>query len=323
MDGKKTLLYSSTRPLQPKLNRIRGFLALPGELRNHIYQYYFETPLRCELVAEGCQLGAIRERLSKLNQTVKLSLGQTQYHVYKYMPKSDTESMKTLRVSRRLGNCNAVQALRTDWTTSFSALTLASKQVHVETQIFLYNRIQFVFDAPKRISQLLAIVGAPQLELIARLEIHYTTYGSPKHACDVIWQDKHRASWRRAFKAVSQHLKGLHTLKIFVNMNEGHVHCNLKEGWVRPLMQLRHLTIQQKSTLSVVDVDLLTTQCLQRWSDPSLAQASRHLHQLFAHAISLAILGATEEEALKDFNHAWNVTYHQWQYHLRLARTGW
>jgi hypothetical protein len=54
-----------------------------------------------------------------------------------------------------------------------------------------------------------------------------------------------------------------------------------------------------------------------------LAKASDDLHSLFARAISLALLGASEEEAMHDFTFAWMGKYAHWQHHLGYASTGW
>jgi hypothetical protein len=54
-----------------------------------------------------------------------------------------------------------------------------------------------------------------------------------------------------------------------------------------------------------------------------LARASIDLHRLFGEAISRAILGSTEEEAMVGFKEAWEGKYHMWKHHLRFAKTGW
>ena len=54
-----------------------------------------------------------------------------------------------------------------------------------------------------------------------------------------------------------------------------------------------------------------------------LADACTNSHVLFGQAISSAILGATEDEAMADFATAWNITYRPWQFHLQFASTGW
>lgn len=69
-----------------------------------------------------------------------------------------------------------------------------------------------------------------------------------------------------------------------------------------------------------------------RWSkDPlevflnnqRLARASTELHVLYGQAVSLAIKGAREEEAMAAFNAAWEGKYKHWKHHLQFAPTGW
>jgi hypothetical protein len=58
-------------------------------------------------------------------------------------------------------------------------------------------------------------------------------------------------------------------------------------------------------------------------NNPGLVRASTELHRLYGQAVSLAIRGAKEEEAMAGFNAAWEGEYAVWRHHLQFARTGW
>ncbi len=47
------------------------------------------------------------------------------------------------------------------------------------------------------------------------------------------------------------------------------------------------------------------------------------LHRLFGEAISLAILGASEEDAMAGFKEAWDGRHKEWQHHLNYSDTDW
>lgn len=144
-------------------------------------------------------------------------------------------------------------------------------------------------------------------------------------------------------KAASKQLVSLQELQVWVQLHDGAPKFNLREKWIQPLLQFRRLTISRQSqrndhnetaeaslgpvTLRTVEIHIRTR--LSR--DPvamflnnhKLAQASTELHVLYGHAVSLAIKGAKEEEAMAAFNAAWEGKHKRWNHHLQFARTGW
>jgi hypothetical protein len=201
--GKSICLYSRTMPSNsaaPK--RPRGFLALSGELRNHIYQYHFGVIFRCELVAQNHRLHAP----TKVN-TVKLWAGSfhptTNPLRYTTQTKGKASAPVVLRISRHLGEYNAVEALKTNWPTSQSALPLTCRQVYSETLVLLYNATVFVCAAPSRLTNFLSTA---RLAFVTKFELHYKTYGDPRSNRDCVWQDKHNEAWVRACTAASKKL---------------------------------------------------------------------------------------------------------------------
>ncbi|KAF1830026.1 hypothetical protein BDW02DRAFT_559923 [Decorospora gaudefroyi] len=318
--------------------RIRGFLSLPGEIRNQIYGYYFEVERHCEFAAKGCQFKPRKQR------TVKLWSGLVPPGscVSPRDTEADAEAPTLIRFSRPLGKYNVVQGLQTNWLGSLCALSLVCKQVYHETTAFLYTRTVFIFAAPKRMTNFFSNMSAIKLESITKLQLHYDTYGHPQRTSDLIWQNKHGESWHRACKAASKKLIGLQELEIWVQVHDSAPTFTLRESWVAPLLQFRRLTRSNESgvdggdpfqrtgrqpILQVVKVHIRT-----RWSKSplaafrnvrALAKASTDLHLLYGQAISLAITGAKEEEAMAGFNAAWEGKYREWRHHLQFARTGW
>jgi hypothetical protein len=317
--GPTTSLFSRTRPGTSKPKTVRGFMSLPGEIRNQIYAYIFESEFRCEIASKNRQFE--KPKLRK----VKLWAGAFQPGTQnlKYISKTEVEKPITIRISRSLGKYNLVSGLQTNWFASLFAINLVCKQIHTETLAFIYSRTTFVFDAPKRITNFLNTISTYKLELLTKLELHYTTYGCPALMKDRTWQDKHTKSWRRTCAHVSKTLINLHTLKIYIKLHHDPLRFNLRQPWVAPLLQFRRLT-QRNTKLQTIGIDFKTRLSgNQFFGNHPLIKASEDLHQKFGNAISKAIRGVKEEEAMKEFKEAWEGEHAMWQYHLGFGKTGW
>jgi hypothetical protein len=328
--GPTTCLFSRAQPSQSTPKRVRGFMLLPGELRNLIYQYYFSSSFRCEVASNSRQFEACKPR------TVKLWAGAFQPHSQslQYTSPTNSESPITIRISRPLGKYNIVHGLQTNWFASLFALNLVCKQIYTETLAFIYHKTVFVFDAPSRITNFLRTVSSPKLGHITKLQLHYSTYGCPKWTRDRVWQDKHNESWIRACTLAAKKLGNLTSLKLWIRVNHDPLRFSLRQTWVVPLLQFRRLaltcnkdspttSVQRKMLQSVaIDVQTRLSGC-HFVGNQQLARASEDLHRLFGKAIGKAILGAKEEVAMAEFNDAWEGEHAMWQYHLGFAKTGW
>jgi hypothetical protein len=317
-----TSLFSRARPNASPPKRVRGFLALPGEIRNQIYAYIFESQFRCEVTSKGAQFDKPQTR------KVKLWAGSFQpstQHL-QYNSKAKEERPIIIRISRPLGKYNVVQGLQTNWFASLFAINLVRKQIYAETLVFIYHRTTFVFDTPKRLTNFLSTIPKSKLELITNLELHYTTYGCPKWTKDRVWQDKHGESWKRACNAAAKKLSNLRLLKISARIHHDPLRFDLRQTWVVPLLQFRRLTCTptHRKSLEVVKVVFRTRLSGSQFAgNHALAKASEDLHRLLGTAVGRAILGAKEEEAMAEFKSAWEGKYAMWQYHLGFGKTGW
>lgn len=171
--------------------RQRGFLALPGEIKNYVYAYYFDQGYHCEVVAKDSQLKEQKSRTVKL----RWGLASWQDKAVELGTQSNDIPLTVVRVSRPLGKYNVVHGLQTNWLSSLYALSLVCKQVYLETAIFVYSKTVFVFNAPKRMHGFFGIVSSASLQQITKLHLHYNTYGPPERADHQVWQEKHRQSW--------------------------------------------------------------------------------------------------------------------------------
>ncbi|KAF2854837.1 hypothetical protein T440DRAFT_244249 [Plenodomus tracheiphilus IPT5] len=329
-------LFSRARPGQKApTKKIRGFMSLPGEIRNMIYAYCFLPAFRCEFAAQGTT-----HFPSPQTRTVKL-WAMPIYRkdkLYRCTIREEPEDTVAIRISRPLGKYTVIEGLKTNWLASLCALHLVCRQVNVETTSFLYNKTVFFFDAPKRIDAFLTMVPQTKLKFVTKLQLQYIAYGHPGDTCNRVWQDKHLESWKRACRSAAKRLITLKSLEVWLYVPDMAPKFSLREPWLAPLLHFRRLTlpkstndtltpfIQTRNLVHVmVHVRTRLSACSKYHFDgsPALISACTELHVLFGEAINRAILGANEEEAMARFNGAWERKYNRWHHHLQFARTGW
>jgi hypothetical protein len=296
---------------RPAKGEIRGFLGLPGELRNIIYAHYFEDEFRAELAPSG----AIFDRLTP--RTVTLCVPPSHHQ---YVPKSLESGPRTVRISRLLGRYKRIDGFRTKWTTSLSALILVCKKVYYETIKLLYRNTKFVFHSSRRILNFLDCVPAVNLSYITRLHLHYVPYGEPAVTSMRAYQEKHIKSWDMACKALAERLINLRELDIAVQFSMHH-YFSLGHAFLQPLYRFRTRQIAQSQSISSecteetsipsggiesvkAQISTLESRCL---SGPKPMRAAMlELHGLFNITVSRFILGWSELDAFADLDRAFN-----------------
>jgi hypothetical protein len=191
----------------------------------------------------------------------------------------------------------------------------------------------------------LQVLPKKNLSYITKLYLHYTTYGSPRLLKNCVWQQKHLDTWMDTCKAASKKLVNLQELEVWLQVNTTPLFFDLRQAWLKPTLQFRRLSCVRNvkgEDEETDDTDAIATTPLSKtnhriplrvakihfntfWSRngalgrnavPALADANSKLHHIFGEAISHAILGASEEEAMADFKKAWEGKYQQWQNHL-------
>ncbi|KAH6612669.1 hypothetical protein C7974DRAFT_406071 [Boeremia exigua] len=329
----KASLFARARPRVsvPKRKKGANFLTLSGEIRNKIYQHYFQDTYRCELVGEGCDFSA--PMTFKLVSYIKVSEESRRESPV------DDEHEKPIMVRFSRPGSEGCSTESRVWLNPHGAIILVSRQVHQETLSLLYQRTTFVFQAPRRIASFLHKVPKPNHLFVTNLHLHYATYGSPGAACDVVWQEKHLESWTRVCKSAAKSLTSLRELHIDLWINECAPKFDLRQKWLQPLLEFRRprprctdheelstagKALREPRTLVEVQVIVYTHFYAHSFdSNVPLAAACKHLHRLFAHGIGKYIYGWKERNAMRQFDRAWNEDYYVWQHHLGFASTGW
>jgi hypothetical protein len=346
-----TSLFSRARPAgKPVENKTGGFLALPGELRNDVYKHYFPDDFRCEIVSKGTDFdpaGYKRMKLGMIPVSVNWAgsvftvPGEQLVPRVQWQPFRPREST-TIRLSRRLGQTKdtRVDALRTNWSVSLPiALMFVCRDVYRESIVLLYERTTFVFNTPNRINNFLNAFPSINLGLVTRLELHYTSYGSQPTTEGKDFRQAHLAAWTKACRAVVKQLPGLRELHIWMHVTASPLYFDLRQEWLAPLLpfrraclmkQIPHVEAHSQRPVAVpkglikanvyFDTFYSRPGCFRNFE---LSAASIELHRLFGNAIALALQGASEEDAMAEFQAAWEGKYVRWWHHLRFSTTGW
>lgn len=104
---------------------------------------------------------------------------------------------------------------------------------------------------------------------------------------------------------------------------------NLRQKWVAPLLQFRRLTrappySEKPARLDTVDITFRSGVSDYPFAGRhELQRANQDLHQLFGEAIRDALLGESEEVAMKAIVEKWEGEYAMWQNHLGFGPKGW
>ncbi|KAK7184126.1 hypothetical protein DPSP01_001236 [Paraphaeosphaeria sporulosa] len=318
--NKKCGTLAHTRPRVTLKKRV-GFLELPGEIRNQIYEYHFQRGFKCEFVEMGAKLGHTQRECLKFLSRNRRSSDIYAHYLRRPAPVAD------VRFSRVLGRYERIQGLDTRWNTSLTGLIFICKQVYTECIGFFYLNTTFVFDSPSRIANFLKVPSATNLANVAKIQLHYRVYGEPWETKDVRWKEKHLHSWNRTCKTVAKKLTNLQHIDIWIYTRERSLRFGMDEPYLKPFCWFcKRLDPSRTLAKSLITSNVHLITAYNRWdsfTDRSLQLASLHLHKLFEEAIGCVILGANPEVAMKDFNGAWENQYTQWHHHLQFARTGW
>lgn len=327
MHGKTPLLRST--PVKHTMRKKTGFLSLPAEIRNRIYEYYFDSnDFRCEIAAKQASFDPPAPK-----PTIKLCVGIVKPNTTVVRPaqKPDNQVVEnTVRISRRLGQRNqVVQREATKWATSLCPLILTCKLVHMETLPLLYRNTTFVFNVPKRFRWFFDTVPDKNVSYITKLELYYLPYHEPMMICKAKnFTKAHLAAWVGICRYAAKNLVNLQDLTIHIDASWPKRFFDLRQDIVKPFLQFRRLSPKDGSngpTLKTVKVNFTS-----HWSrdgsfdnDPRLTEASKDLHRLYGEAIRKAILGATEVDAMAELVEAWEGKHALWRYHLGFLHTGW
>jgi hypothetical protein len=337
-----------------KINQSKvGFFDLPGEVRNDIYEYYFDTPFRTEIGPSQAKFGPVYDTTPPpLEKQHIRAIKCLRLTFRKNSPKqSKTEPRKVRTTTAFAGHGRKLNVPDKDivnWESSISGLMLVCKQVYAETVQLHYAYTTFAFsNSINRLEKFISNTPIQYLSCIHNMEIHYRSYGHPVDPQLQGIKEKTDKKWHSICTTASLKLVGLKKLRITAHVIASPYYLEFSETWVKPLLEFRRLAFTTTTTDNT-----LATRALHSLSDqatnvptPSLTDVEIHissditrpgamafsevedancdLHRLFSKAISHYIMGMDEEDAMQEYKEACTRKYIQWRYYLRLNRYAW
>jgi hypothetical protein len=194
-----------------------GFLRLPVELRNQIYECLIHQKL----------IPIKRNDDLPYNKNSPLVDAIAQYRKT-HRPKA-IKTVKILAAPHRKAKAKGIVYDRIpgqkplprkdiNWDGSVSNLLLTCKTTYAEASPILYGSTVFYFDDARRLRAFLKTVSTINLSCITRLHVHVRTYGIPTNPADNVWQQKHIQGWTSLFAEIANKMTNLRALRISVSM---------------------------------------------------------------------------------------------------------
>ncbi|KAF2142180.1 uncharacterized protein K452DRAFT_270964, partial [Aplosporella prunicola CBS 121167] len=268
------------------------FLTLPGEIRNEIYSYCFDTTY--------------------------IDLTPNARHILKFKKDTSKPKPRRVRVKHDLGHYNLVAGLKTNWAKSYSGagLSLTCKQINWETRELYYSTPVFIASSTNRLITFLNVVPADKLASIKKFHISHATYGTPQFTQDMEFKRRHDKKWLQAMHLAAEKLTGLDWLSIRLVPNETPLIFDLSQPWVQPLLAFApacatNLTTTDGTSAAARKKPLEMRINLQFAMlgdginvNPLLQEAWLHLRRAFVDAIREQLAGKSLEDAMASYNAA-------------------
>ncbi|KAK8256355.1 hypothetical protein IWZ00DRAFT_159720 [Phyllosticta capitalensis] len=294
-----------------------GFLDLPGEIRNAIYEEIFPSDKAVEIDFNPDASHIPDETLSP--EASDVLMGIYQDSKVRPPPKCEAGSMLKINVRRatptpRTKASGKRRPREPDWTRVLcGGLLETCHQVHQEAASFLYSRPVFKFSSPNALDHFLKTVRPENLEHIKHVFIAHCTR---REACSEVSEfskDRHDQKWIDVMQKAAEKLTNLHDLRIRLFIRELPVRIDPSHHWAQAI--LAFATTQQatndaettaahrKARLPEISIELRLwyLENYLYYSDRNTLIVTQ-LHILFAEALRRRMIGWSEADALADFN---------------------
>ncbi|KAF2842786.1 hypothetical protein M501DRAFT_915309, partial [Patellaria atrata CBS 101060] len=258
-------------------------LAIPGELRNKIYAYIYDTHIVVEMLSSRDR----KERSSLIKPKATICTSST---VDKPRPRwSPPLQQRTKPIETR----------GTLFRPTLAGLLLTCKQLNIEASVFFYAQTTFQFYTLNRLDNFLKVPTASTLALVNHLKLDFNTYGHPGETQWERYKEAHDASLLRIFTLTAQALPGLTTLSLILSVMDRPLRFTLAESWVAPLLAF---STTRNPRLKNVTVSLRSPWTKRKFMGKSaMWKTSVLTHAFFSQAIRRIITGSDEEKALVDY----------------------
>ncbi|KAJ6267783.1 hypothetical protein PSV08DRAFT_373232 [Bipolaris maydis] len=215
-----SLFSRAHRPAVYTQKQLRGFLALPGEIRNQIYKYYFDQEHHCEVAAKGSRFK------QREPQTIKLCSGISSQQDRTLQPGSESYNSlapSVVRFSRSL----VASSLQHIWTSSADRSSNLAGQAHAElVNMFFIHPFSVLFLSSERFGTMTVRNNLPTMFFC-----HFSRY--------------------KACEAASKKLINLQQLQIRAQIHDCAPKFSLREKWTRTNGHVDNITRWSKDPLAV------------------------------------------------------------------------
>jgi len=237
-----------------------GFLYLPGELRNIIYDILFNE---AQLLIKGNHPGkdlrhAIELRRKPFNPRYRLRSG-----LLSLPPKTRQAGQRSWMPLELLRVC---------------------RKVYNETIPLLYMNVELLICSMVTFDKFLDIAPPYGVKNIKKLGLVHSTYGEPLLLDKREWKIRHNIKWMKLCRRITEDMIGLESVKIVLCIHDWPTRLDTRAAWAKPLLVLKGTGLDR--------VDVILHHC--RFSDQQLAAAARKLELEMMNA------GGRERKQLED-----------------------
>ena len=239
---------------QPVVPKVFKFFALPGELRNKIYDYIFERE-----IYEICWLDKTKSSLT-----------------YRLPRKPHWSPTLDPSVGRRRRLLDYPRYLRSEETIPVyqappgpAAILLTSKMIYLEASTFLYRNATFTFHCLGTFSKFLDTINVRNKESIRSLHLKHHTAGNPSLTKNQQWKHRYDTKWGHLCWKAGDELRSLEELSLHLTINDRRFSFDEEEPWIAPLFgftdnKLKRCSITLKGATSNETLGMAETERLRR-----------------------------------------------------------
>jgi hypothetical protein len=203
---------SNTKTTIRKQYRNLGFLDLPGELRNRIYDALFdEFPLCIEWNRPPKDLGHAIELRHKPR--------------YRLSSMLLSEPPKTR------------QAGQNSWIPL--ELLRVCRKVYDETYPLLYVKTELLIGSMVALDRFLNIAPPYGVKNIRKLHLVHSTYGEPLLLDMREWKIRHDKKWMKLCRRIAEDMTGLESVRIDLYIHDRPTRLDTRAAWAKPLLVLK------------------------------------------------------------------------------------
>ncbi|MCJ1245158.1 hypothetical protein MMC30_002359 [Trapelia coarctata] len=219
-----------------------GFLKLPGEIKNQIYELVFD-PCDYEIIwlKKRRTLTHLIYNVDRRDLDQTKAWGTSHLSTRTRIPKLFTapalgpNAAANRRLLHKPRNSRPHLEASLDRAHTRAALLLTCRAIHNEAVSMFYGAQSFGFSSRRLLEKFFSTISPIAKASITRLFLQHETYGDPYFVADIPWKTLHDAKWAASCAKMGSELVSLKELHLHLRINDHPLQLNLAAGWVDPL----------------------------------------------------------------------------------------